>query len=217
MARSKPKFHKERPLDQSNVEADWRLFIAIPLPLAVQALTARLIEGFAARNWPIRWVAADSSHLTLHFIGEVPPERAELLRMGLASTVARNRAFRLDTASLGVFPDIRNPRVLWLGLRGQTDALAALNRDLGRQLQRLDFEVEARELHPHVTLGRVREPAPSNLGGEIRQAFEDPAIRTLIREEASTFEVSEVALVRSFLERGGARHVSIAAYPLARP
>jgi 2'-5' RNA ligase len=212
----KPKFKKERPPDQYAVDTGWRLFIALPMPEAVQQQIAAITAGLSERDWPVRWVAAESAHLTLQFLGETPPERAELLRLGLGQAIARHAPFSLFTGDLGVFPDLHRPRVLWLGLNGDTDQLAALHRDIGRQLQELEFEVEAdtRRFHPHITLGRVRDEAPASLGAEIARAFDSPEVRDLVLNKPQRIEAGEVLLVRSFLERGGARHEPVARYPL---
>jgi 2'-5' RNA ligase len=162
----------------------------------------------------VRWTTSESAHLTLHFIGETPPERAELLRMGLSAAVTGHAPFHLSTADLGVFPDFRQPRVLWLGLRGQTDRLAELHRAVGRTLLGLGFEADTARFHPHVTLGRVRDNPPASLGAEVRRIYDDPAVTEILLDRPVTFDVTEIQLVRSFLERGGSRHVPEARYPL---
>jgi 2'-5' RNA ligase len=214
MRKGKPKFKKERPPDQNAVDADWRLFIALPMPDVVQERIARIVGVLAERELPVRWVAAESAHLTLHFLGETAPERAELVRMGLGSAVTRHAPFSMRTADVGVFPDFRKPRVIWQGLTGQTDRLAALHNDIGRQLVRLEFEVDNRRFHPHVTLGRVRDNPPPSLGADVQRALNDRRVAALIADAAIEITATEVLLVRSFLERGGSRHVPIDRYPL---
>ena len=212
----KPKFKKERPPDQYAVDTGWRLFIALPMPEAVQGQISAITAELSEHDWPVRWVAAESAHLTLHFLGETPPERAELLRLSLGPMIARHAPFSLFTGDLGVFPHLNKPRVLWIGLTGDTDQLAALHRDIGRTLQELEFEVEAdsRRFHPHITLGRVRDEAPGSLGSEIALAFDALRVKELALHAPQRMEVGEVLLVRSFLDRGGARHEPIARYPL---
>lgn len=214
MAKSRPKYQKERPPDQNAVGTDWRLFIAIPMPQEVQKHVVRIDSALSERGWPVRWVAAESAHLTLHFLGETPPERAELLRLGLEATIARHAPFTVASGDLGVFPDFRRPRVLWLGLNGQTDRLASLHRDIGQQLTKLGFEADTKRFHPHITLGRVRENPPSSLGAEVERAFDDPGIVQMVMDRPGEIEINEVLLMRSFLERGGARHMPVARYAL---
>jgi RNA 2',3'-cyclic 3'-phosphodiesterase len=209
MARRGPKFVKDRPPDQTAVESDWRLFIAIPLPERIQEQVARYSATLSSHDWPVRWVGADSAHLTLHFVGDTPPERGELLRMGLPIAVAK--------LALGVFPHFGQPRVLWLGLTGETERLIALQAEIGRQLAKLDFEVDMRPPHPRITLGRVRDNPPANLGAQVQAAYADPAFAAMNADADGTFTVSEVHLVRSFIERGGARHEIVTRCRLAQP
>jgi 2'-5' RNA ligase len=213
MAKGKSKFQKQRPPDELAVGTDWRLFIAIPLPDEARQLLARITESLAAHDWPVRWVATDAAHLTLHFLGNTAPERAELLRLGLSRAIASHGAFTISTGALGAFPDLRDPRVLWLGLTGDTTALANLHRDLGRSLQALGFEIDGGRFHPHLTLGRLREETPSRLKAEIRATFDDPDLLAVVGERA-LIDVRQAILYRSFLERGGARHEPLASYSL---
>jgi 2'-5' RNA ligase len=214
MPKEKRRFKKERPPDPASTEADWRLFIAVPMPAAATELVDRIVGELSRPDWPVRWVAPDSAHLTLHFLGDTAPERAELLRMALAPVVARHETISMHTAGLGVFPDERRPRVIWLGLGGQTQRLAALHGDLAEALRALDLPVEERRLRPHITLGRVRDNPPSGFPVALKRRLDDPALQGLAARSAAAVHVGEVHLVRSFLGRSGARHEVLARYPL---
>jgi 2'-5' RNA ligase len=214
MPKEKRKFKKERPLDPGSTEADWRLFIAVPMPAEATDLVDRIVGDLSKADWPVRWVGPDTAHLTLHFLGDTPAERAELLRMSLAPVVARHQAISLHTGGLGVFPDERRPRVIWLGLGGQTQRLSALHADLAEALRGLDLPVEERMLRPHITLGRVRDNPPSGFPVALKRRLDDPALRDFVARSAVGVPVIEVQLVRSFLGRGGARHEVLARYPL---
>jgi RNA 2',3'-cyclic 3'-phosphodiesterase len=215
MPKEKRRFKKERPPDPDSPEAGWRLFIAVPMPPAAIDLVDRAVAELSKSDLPVRWVAPDTAHLTLHFLGDTAAERAELLRMALAQVVARHRTIALKTGGLGVFPDERHPRVIWLGLSGQSERLIALHRDLGDALRALDLPVEERILRPHITLGRVRDNPSSGFPVALKRRLDDPALRTLVARSAVEVPVTEVQLVRSFLGRSGARHEPIARYPLA--
>jgi 2'-5' RNA ligase len=214
MLRSKIK--KERPPDESSVQAVWRLFIAVPMPPAATKLVDRIVELLPGADWPVRWVAPHTAHMTLHFLGDTEPERAELLRMALGPVIGRHKRFTLMTANLGVFPDERRPRVIWLGLAGETRRLVAVHGEIGETLRSLELPVEDRLLRPHITLGRVRDNPPSGFPVALRRRLEDPAVRRLVEQAAVEVPVNEILLVRSFLGRGGARHEPVARFPLAR-
>ena len=215
MPKDKTRHAKQRPPSEHAVETDRRLFVAIPLPDAVKALVDGLIARFEGNEWPIRWIGSESAHLTLHFLGATAPERAELLRLGFSAPIASLHAFTLVTGRLGVFPDRRDPRVLWLGLNGETSALEALHHGLGKRLTSLGFEIESQRFHPHITLGRLREQANGQVVTSIRTALDDPAIAAVLADAAERFTVDRVILYRSLLKGGATRHDPIGTYRLA--
>lgn len=196
-----------------------RLFLAVPLPAAVRALVGELTTELEREGWPVRWVAAEGAHATLHFLGETEPERAELLRLALPAVTARHAAFELRTAGLGVFPNLRRPRVIWLGLHGPAHRLATLHGDLAEALAGLDFPVEAGPYHPHITLGRVRDPGQGvsvrGLPEALRPFLADTGPGGRPPPPARPVPVREIELVRSLLGGGVARYATIARYPLA--
>lgn len=215
------RFQRERPPNPDAVDTSWRLFVAVPLPAPVIALVGALVRDFSEEDWPVRWVSPQTAHITLQFIGEVPPERAELLRMALPPVAAKHAAFRLRTADLGVFPNQRRPRVIWLGLYGPTHRLQTLQADLAATLRQFDFPADETDFHPHITLGRVRDVRD-------RPTRELPAaIQTRFTEEAASGRVTakhplsvpidEVVLYRSILSHQGPRYEPIVRCPLGPP
>lgn len=202
--RRRPKrIPKERPPRQDAVETNLRLFIAVPLPAPAVALVRSLVTDLSQEAWPMRWVAADTAHVTLHFLGDVSPERAELLRLALPGFINRHERFRLRTADLGVFPNQKRPRIVWLGLYGPAHRLVTLQSELGRMLRELEFEVEPGPFHPHITLGRVRDvrdqpvrDLPGKIVERLRQVTESGRASAA---NAIPVPVDEVILYRSIL------------------
>lgn len=219
MSPRREKFVKQRP-EAESVDTAWRLFLAVPLPPRVVTFVGEIIRDLREEPWPVRWVAPGGAHITLHFLGETEPERAELLRLALGPIVADHPAFQLRTADLGAFPNIRRPRVLWLGLWGPAHRLASLHAAIGETLAAYEFNVAAEEqFHPHITLGRVRggqEGADRNLPIAIRRRFEDlQASGQVSHDNPIPLPVTEVHLMRSHLSHEGARYETIDRFPLA--
>ena len=75
----------------------------------------------------LRWVRPEGAHLTLTFIGAVPASRLPTIEDVLARRIAPFPPFQLHTARLGTFGGAR-ARVLWLGLSGELERLAALQQ-----------------------------------------------------------------------------------------
>lgn len=210
---------KVRPPSPDAVETPWRLFLAVPLPRDGQALVGEQIASLEELGWPVRWIQPEMAHLTLHFLGETEPERAELVRLAIPGVVAVHEPFELRTATFGVFPNFRRPRVLWLGLHGPVHRLESLQQDIGRALTDLGFADTSESYHPHITLGRVR----NNDGEKVRLRELPEAVKArfvnadtgaAIAPASQPIPVREVLLMRSHLGREGARYETVASFPL---
>lgn len=214
------RFVKDRPPEESE-ETPWRLFIAVPVPDAVRRLVADTIADLRQEEWPVRWTDPDNAHLTLHFLGDTPPEVAELLRLALGEAITSHDAFDLRTADLGVFPAMKRPRVLWLGLWGPTHRLETIRNNLGALLESFDIDVDKKDFSPHITLGRVRDTRHvriRDLPTAIRGRFEELAASGKVTNKSPVpFPVREVQLIRSHLSHRGAHYEVLARYPLKTP
>ena len=213
-----PKFTKQRPAAES-VDTRPRLFLAVPLPPPVVEKVASVTASLQQEEWPVRWTSSGNAHITLHFLGETEPERARLLEMSLAPVVAEHHAFDLRTADLGVFPTMKRPRVIWLGLYGPVHRLQTLRDAIGGLLEEFEFELDDREFHPHITLGRVRDTRntsvrdlPAKIRSRIEAAAESGEVSN---KDPLPIPVREVLLVRSHLGKDGPRYETLASYPLA--
>jgi 2'-5' RNA ligase len=217
-----PRPPKVRPPAPDAIDAPWRLFLAVRLTEDVQRLVAEEIVTLEAEGWPVRWVQPETSHLTLHFLGETERERAELVRLALPDIVATHAPFDLRTAALGAFPNFRRPRVLWIGLHGPVHRLQTLQEDIGRALHGLGFAIGEEPYHPHITLGRVRNNDGERvrlreLPDAIKSRFVDRDSGAAVAPPSLPVPVREVVLMRSHLGKGGPRHEPIATFPLGAP
>lgn len=190
-----------------------RLFVAATLPTSVTDQLGHLIDDLSSRELPVRWTAPNALHLTLHFIGEVSQERAELLRLSFANLSLRTGAARLRTGELGMFPNDRRPRVLWIGIDGQTDKLASMRDDIGTMLVRQGVEIEPGRFTPHLTLGRARDSVDKLFPYQLGEAVKSESVREIVASPVE-FSVSYVTLFRSHLEKSGARYEELSSIRL---
>ena len=107
----------------------------------------------------------------------------------------------MELAGYGAFPNAREARALWIGVRQGTSSLARLARKLDSAARAIGAPRERRPFEPHLTLGRLRDP----LRVELERA--PPA-------ESVAWTVSEVVLYESRLSNEGARHIPLARFPL---
>jgi 2'-5' RNA ligase len=129
------------------------------------------------------------------------------LRETLRQACAGEPALTLGLAGLGVFPDARNPRVLWLGVTRDLETLAKIHSHVVAATTGLGEPEEARDFHPHLTLARL-SIAPSEARLVTR------ALASVRGELPGEWEVNSVELVRSELRPEGARYSRLELFPL---
>jgi 2'-5' RNA ligase len=137
-----------------------RTFIAIDLLPEIKDRLIDFIGRLRKAGGSVKWVKPQALHLTIKFLGEIPEDKVPLVESVIRSVCAGRRPFPLVVEGTGSFPAGRNPRVLWTGIREETE-LASLQADLEEALDKEGFSREERDFHPHLTLGRVK--APQNL------------------------------------------------------
>jgi 2'-5' RNA ligase len=182
-------------------ERDLRLFVAVELPSEVRAhlsATMQALSSLAA----VRWVRPEGVHLTLKFLGNTPASLVPELGRGLGDVAKAQAPLRLASGQAGTFGG-RNARVVWVGVDGELEQLAALARDVDEFVASRGFPRESREFRPHLTLGRLREDATPTQ----RQAAR--AAAGSLQLDAIEFEARELVLYRSELRSGGAVYTAL--------
>ena len=171
-----------------------RAFLALPVLPPAGAPLASSIESLRQRVGGVRWVDTATTHLTLHFFAELPPDRVEAVSRAVGDAGAVVAPFTLRLGGIGSFPGRPRARVLWLGLVEESPALLRLAELVRLAVAGCGFEVDGRPFRPHVTLGR---PGPR---------FDVPAWR---RELAMPLQLPAFTADRLVLyeSRGGLHHV----------
>lgn len=158
-----------------------------------------------ARLGGVRWVAPENFHFTIKFLGPVPEENIEGIASALKEAVSSVSRFVIAARGIGIFPDIRRPRVIWVGLDGKN--LERLVRAVESVLEPLGFAPESRPFQPHLTLGRWS-----------RQETRGEVLRKEIARWTHTafgeFPVEHVTLFQSVLNPRGAVYMALRALPL---
>jgi len=172
-----------------------RAFVAVDLePQTVQQI-AEAIDQLRPRTPGIRWLPPANFHLTLKFLGDVDEAKVESIAAALERELCPFSCFTINAKGLGVFPDLKRPRILWVGLVG--GELNALASRVEKALAPFGFAAERRAFTPHLTVGRWREfkGSPKELGDEI------------VKWQGHDFgrsNVDEVVLFQSVLKPDGA-------------
>lgn len=173
-----------------------RTFIALELPPSVISLLEKVQEDLKSMGLPAKWVRPENIHLTLKFIGNINPGDIDKIGGAMMDAVDDFAAITLVAGGIGVFPGIKRPRVIWVGLGGQIQLLFAMQRVLEENLAALGFKEEKRPFKGHLTLGRFRQTVNPNT---IRQIMREHA--NLYSEE---FTARRIILFKSDLKPTGA-------------
>jgi RNA 2',3'-cyclic 3'-phosphodiesterase len=95
-----------------------RLFIAVELPNDIRTQLTELQRVLRPLASAAKWVAPESIHITLKFLGEVPEKRVDQIDAALAGLAWK--PFTIAVHSVGFFPGARSPRVFWAGMDAPT-------------------------------------------------------------------------------------------------
>lgn len=184
-----------------------RVFLAIEPPEAVRDAMA-LIQGRLKKTvlGPLSWARTSGMHLTLKFFGNIGASDIAPISSAVGEAIAGYGPMRMEIKGLGVFPDIRRPRVLWLGTNGDVDRLGTLQQALETGLEPLGFEREDRPFRAHWTLARIKSPRDTT---GIAQAVETGG-----ELHAGAFTADKLILFKSDLTPKGAIYTRLAQYAL---
>jgi 2'-5' RNA ligase len=172
-----------------------RGFIAIEIdPQTVKNISERLAE-LKPRLADIRWIPPDNFHLTLKFLGAVEETKIDPICAALERELHPFPRFTINAKGLGVFPGVKRPRVLWVGLEGKE--LIALALRVEAALDMLGFVAEKRAPKPHLTIGRWR-----HFDGTAKKLA--AALDSWKNQEFGTSMVTEVVFFQSVLKPQGA-------------
>ena len=183
-----------------------RVFVAINLSQQEKARLDAAARPLHESHFPVRWVAAQSVHLTLKFLGEVEEDRLPGLFAAVDGAAPGIGAFDMAVDGFGAFPSLRRPQVIWAGVE-DNPSLSDLQERFEAALEALGYERERRPFHPHLTLGRTRKQARA---GEFK-GF-DELVSQLAYEDS--FRVETVDVMESQLRPSGAVYSVIHSVPL---
>lgn len=190
-----------------------RTFIAIELDAGLKAGLALAQERLHERVPPrsVRWVRPEAIHLTLKFLGDTPIERLDEIKAALGQATAESQPFGIDVGGLGCFPNLRRPRVVWIGLQEPTGMLVRLRDSLENLVASLGFPAEKRPFHPHLTLGRVQRYVSKS---DVREIGE--VVSTSAFGKIGEISVSSVSYIKSDLLPSGAVYTTLSEAQLQR-
>jgi 2'-5' RNA ligase len=183
-----------------------RLFLALELDLrerrAIREATAPMREAASEASW----VSENNLHLSIKFFGEQPDTTPAALTAVLAPVGAAHQPFDLRVSGLGAFPNLRAPRVVWMGVQ-QDPRLELVHHDVEATCAANGYPLDGRAFRPHITLARVRAPLPLAKARALALAA-----RAVVYKGVQ--QVHALSLIESTLGPGGPRYTKVSSIPL---
>lgn len=184
-----------------------RCFIAINLDDSLKKEIASTIAGLRSGNWDVKWVPAENLHITLRFLGEASEDLAERIKNELSGISKRHGRLDMTFRGVGVFPDRKRPRVIWIDLF-HPEELRILKEEVEEAVSTMGFEIEDRPFSPHLTIGRIRSLRGRDFLLKAMEALKDKDFGNIVADK--------ISLMKSDLKPTGAQYSVIAEFPLTR-
>jgi 2'-5' RNA ligase len=196
--------------NQASQDEAFRLFVALAVPIQVREAIEQA-QTALRRALPrelARWTNPEHFHLTLRFLGNVDARGVPELESKLRDACRPFSPMSLQAAGLGFFPEKRPPRVLWVGLREQTQQISNLFHAVQDATRLFSSEPVEDDFNAHITLARIKR-IQRREAEQLRQAA--VALGRLVFGE---WTAQEVHLMRSRLSPAGAQHTEVAKFAL---
>ena len=174
-----------------------RTFIAIELPTEVKDKLSKIQEQLKKSGADVKWVEPKNIHLTLKFLGEIDDKKLEKIIEIIDGTVKDKNTFHIRISSLGAFPKINYPRVIWIGIDKGDCETKEIAKELEEKIAKIGIPKEGKAFSSHITIGRTR----STLNRE-------KLVQELKTQSANfcgglEFVVTKITLFKSTLTPGG--------------
>lgn len=188
-------------------DSTFRTFLAIEIPKEILEQFERMQYRLGlSMTGVIRWARPGNTHLTLKFFGNITERDIRSITDALQAKAPALAPVRVAIGTLGVFPNLSRPRVLWMGVTEGMKELAALQGQVETALEAVGFTREERPFRAHLTLGRMK--ADRRIEG-LEKAIEDHK-----GFAAGTFTATEMVLFRSDLKPTGPVYTPLATFRL---
>lgn len=167
-----------------------RFFIAINFPEKTKKEINEFQKNLNNYLLNVRWVKPQNLHLTLAFLGWLKSEEVDKLKQITKEVANQTAPFVLHPKGLGVFPDRKRAKVLWIGVEDE-EILKIINQTLYRKLVQNNFKLDTRGFSPHITIARFKEKANEKM---ITLAFDKFKDSTFGKIKVTSIDIMESQL-----------------------
>jgi len=184
-----------------------RSFLAFEIPEEIKETVSFIYKGLKASSLDVRWVRQENIHLTVIFMGNINESDLGSIERAVEKTCSKYAPFRIKAKGAGVFSSLRNARVLWIGVEGDTERMSYFRDSLQKRLRPFGIKRENKRFSPHLTVGRFKKGF--NQTDKLREVID--RFKDVISPEAV---LNELVLFKSELRPDGAVYTKLNSWPI---
>ncbi|MEW6620041.1 MAG: RNA 2',3'-cyclic phosphodiesterase [bacterium] len=185
-----------------------RTFVAISMSPQLKETLSKFQSELKKANADVKWVNSDGMHITLKFLGNCLIGQLESVYQMVLEATSDFKQFTLSLTSVGAFPSLSSPKVIWVGVDKGKEECIELSKRIDNNLLRLGFPIEQRESIPHLTLGRIKSPQRKDDLSKLISTLKPPAFGQM--------EVAKIEVMGSQLTPKGALYTTLQELPLMK-
>ncbi|MEM2900186.1 MAG: RNA 2',3'-cyclic phosphodiesterase, partial [Thermoplasmata archaeon] len=125
-----------------------------------------LVEELERSGADLKFVENENIHLTLKFLGDTREELISEIKEIMAESVEGIEPFKIKFKGVGVFPNQKYVRVIWIGIE-EPSKIEKIAKKLDDKLNLIGFKRDENEFTSHVTIARVKSARSKEKMNEI--------------------------------------------------
>jgi 2'-5' RNA ligase len=102
----------------------------------------------------LKLLKPENIHITMRFLGNITPPMVDKIFEEMKKV--QFTPFDVKIQSVGAFPHLRYPRVVWVGITEGADQMRSIFSQLEPRLRKLGFAPDSKGFSPHLTIARVK-------------------------------------------------------------
>ncbi|MCF8069161.1 MAG: RNA 2',3'-cyclic phosphodiesterase [Desulfobacterales bacterium] len=165
-----------------------RTFIAIEISEQARTTVCGIQNDLKSRGFKAKWIQPENIHLTLKFLGDISPEKVEDITAAMISAAETYLPVQLFVKGVGVFPNVKRPRIIWSGVTGDLDSLTGLQKSLDKKFETLGFASEKRPFKGHLTIARTKHQLDSKKMVDAIEAFRGKSSEPFLADRIILFQ-----------------------------
>jgi len=147
--------------DSIRISNTKRVFIAINLDTEIKEYIAKVQEGIeqlrGSLHGKMKLVEKENLHISLKFLGNLDSMAIEKTKAVLQKVSQQYQPFFIELSeNIGMFPNFKRPRVIWIGVGKGSNKIAEIYQALENELKTESFYQTENNFSVHITLARIK-------------------------------------------------------------